>query len=673
MPSKKQALWNVPHRRNIFFTGRTQVLDDLRQALTARGKAALSGIGGLGKTQTAVEYAYRHRGEYEAVLWVKADSEDSLRADLATIAVKLNLPEKDETDRALVVTAVTRWLDVQGNWLLILDNADDLGLISDLLSREWSGHILLTTRAHATGDISRVEIKIMHPEEGSLFLLRRAKVIEVDDDLGAATGYDQELAAEITQEMGGLPLALDQAGAFIEEESSSLAEYLKLYRKEGDKLRAERGGVINADHEPVSITFSLAFQQVGSTNAAAADMLRACAFLAPDAIPEEIFVSGAGELGENLAPMADGGISLVKMIGDAARFSLILRNAKNGTVEIHRVVQQVLKDEMSADLQQLWAERVVRALSESFPEVEHQNWPLCEKILPHAQEAAKMMGEYSFEFKEAARLLNRAGQYCYQRGEYSEAEPLLMQSLNMRESMFDPDHLDVSLSLNNLALLYKEQGKYDEAEPLYLRALSSREKVLGPEHRYVATSLNNLALLYHSQGKYDEAEPLYLRALRICEKVLGPEHSHVAMCLNNIAGLYDNQGRYDEAEPLYLRALRICEKVLGPEHPVMATSLNNLASLYDDQGKYAEAEPLHIRALTIREKELGPEHPHVATSLNNLALLYERQGKCAKAQPLYERALSIYEKSLGLHHPRTLVIHNNYIDLLQKLRKETEE
>lgn len=536
MPNTTPALWNVPHPRNLFFTGRTQVLDDLSGALTSGGKAALSGMGGAGKTQTAVEYAYRHRNEYSAVLWARADSEDSLKAGYAAIAAKLDLPEKDETDRDVVIAAMKRWLEGHSGWLLILDNADDLALVSDLLRREWGGHILLTTRAYATGSVSKVEIKEMVPEEGALFLLRRAKLIEIDDALESATEADRELAKKITREVGGLPLALDQAGAFIEEKPSSLGEYLEFYRSEGIELRAARGG-ITSDHEPVTITFTLAFRQVEGANAAAADMLRVCAFLAPDAIPEELFVSGAAELGENLSAAAGGGINLVKIIGEAGRFSLIRRNTKSGTIEIHRLVQQVLKDEMSEEARRVWAEQVVRGLNEAFPSVEHKDWPLCEKLLPHAQEAARLIEEYGFEFDEAARLLNQAGTYCCERARYAEAEQLLARALSICEKALGPDHPDVATSLNNLANLYHNQGKYSEAKPLHVRSLSIREKVFEPDHPDVALSLNNLARLYDNQGKYAEAEPLYVRSLGIHEKALGPDHPISSIIRENYAAL----------------------------------------------------------------------------------------------------------------------------------------
>lgn len=673
-PTVEGTVWTVPLTRNPFFTGRAQVLDDLRRELSAGGKAALSGMGGIGKTQTAAQYARLHRAEYKAVLWAKADSEDSLNADFGALAVKLNLPVQDKTDRDedKAVVAVKRWLEEQSGWLLILDNADDLRVVSDLLRREWAGHILLTTRAHATGSIGRVELRVMGSEEGALFLLRRAKLIAVNDTLGAATEADRELAAEITREMGGLPLALDQAGAFIEEMSSGLAEYLKLYRREGETLRAARDDYI-ADHEPVTITFSLAFREVAEASAAVADMLRVCAFLAPDAIPEEVFAGGAAEMGESLASVAGGGLKLVKVMGKAGRFSLIRRDAKGERIEMHRLVQQVLRDEMSEEERRLWAERAVRGLNAASPEVELKNWPLWEKFLPHALEAARLIEEYDLASVESAELLNEAGLYCFERAQYAESVALFKRSLVIRERVLGAEHPEVAMSLSNLAALYDHQGRYEEAEPLFKRALDIRERAPEPNQLDVALILNNLAGFYDHQGRYAEAEPLYERSLSIRERALGPDHPSVATSLNNLAAVYDSQNRCAEAEPLLERSLVIREQTLGPNHPDVARSLSSLAAVYHKQGRYAEAKPLLERSLSIREQALGPDHPDVSKSLNNLAALYESQSLYAEAKPLLERSLSICEKTLGPNHPKIVSIRKQYTELLKRSGDKAEQ
>ena len=217
------------------------------------------------------------------------------------------------------------------------------------------------------------------------------------------------LALELSKELGGLPLALDQAGAFIEETRRSLSEYAELYASEKAGLLAERGTL--GDHPSVAVTFSLAFEKVAASSAAASDLIRVCAFLAPDAIPEEIFTAGGSELGENLGAAASNKFSFARITGDAGRFSLLDRDPATRTLGIHRLVQIVVKTGMNAQEQRDWAERVVRATSKSFPYVDFANWALCQKLIAHAQTCATLIREWDFGFAEAARLLNEAGIY----------------------------------------------------------------------------------------------------------------------------------------------------------------------------------------------------------------------------------------------------------------------
>jgi tetratricopeptide (TPR) repeat protein len=660
-----QTLWHIPYPRNAFFTGREKILDDLRQAFGKRKCVALSGLGGMGKTQTAIEFAYRHRALYTAVLWAKAEARDRLMADFVSIAVALNLPSADAEEQEVAVTEVKRWLETHSGWLLILDNADDLALVRDFLPHDSQGHLLFTTRTRALGGLAqRLSMEEMLPEEGALLLLRRAGIAANDALLAVAGEADRSLALQVSQELGGLPLALDQAGAFIEETPSSLSEFLSLYRSEQGKLLAERGSL--GDHPSVAVTFSLAFAKVAANSTAAADLIRLCAFLAPDAIPEEIFTDGAEELGGDLGAAARSSLEFAKTLKEAGRFSLIDRDAQSKTLEIHRLVQVVIKAGMSNTDQKDWAARAVRAVAKVFPSVKFKSWGSCQKLLPHAQVCVSLVDERDLEIQEAAGLFNEAGRYLHERGLFVEAEPFHRRAVAIWEKTLGPDHLHVATSLNNLAELYMSQGKYAEAEPLHRRALAILEKALGPDHPQAAASLNNLAELYRHQGKYAEAESLHGRALATREAALGPNHPQVASSLNNLALLYIDQGKYGEADSLHGRALSILEEALGPDDPRVAHSLSNLALVYDYQGKHAEAEPLHVRALAIREKALGPNHPDVATSLNNLAQSYRSQGKYEEAGPLHVRALASLEAAMGPHHPNVATSIDNlgliYID-----------
>jgi len=655
--------WDVPIPRNPFFTGRKKVLADVKKELHAGGQVALTGMGGVGKTQIAAHFAHEHRGEYSAVLWASAASQETLVSGLAAIASLLNLPEKDEKDQALAVAAVKRWLEANGGWLLIVDNASDLATVHGFIPQPTKGRVLLTTQAQATGDLQAIEVRDMLPQDGALLVLRRAKFVKPDAPLTTARNSDRDTAVQISSELGGLPLALDQAGAYIEETGCALESYLNLYLQRRAELLKRRGG-FGPDHpESVATTFALSFERVAGASPAAADLLRFCAFLHPDAIPEEIFTNGAAELGPNLSPVAADPLKLDAAFAEILKYSLLRRDADAKTLGIHRLVQEVIQDGLTKEEKRQWAERAVRAVNGAFPSPEFANWAQCERLVPQALACASPIEACGFEFQAAARLLNQAGYYLEERARFSEAQPLLQRAVSIKEKTLGPDHPSVATSLNNLALVYHAQAKHDKAEPLFRRALAIWQRALGPDHPDVATALNNLAALYKDQGKYAQAEPLFQRALALREKVLGPVDPHVANSLNNLALLYKDQGMYTQAAPLYERALAIVQKALGPDHPHVAISLDNLALLYDDQGKHAQAEPLYRRALAIRERLLGPEHPNVANSLNNLAGHYYGQRKYAEAESALQRAVAIKEKTLGPEHPTVATSLNNLAGL----------
>jgi hypothetical protein len=184
--------------------------------------------------------------------------------------------------------------------------------------------------------------------------------------------------------------------------------------------------------------------------------MRLCAFFAPDQIPEEIFINGAPELGENLGTLATSALQRTQIVGQACRFSLLHRDAISKTLSIHRQVQAVLRDMMSEKGEDaVWAERSVRAVNRTFPSPEFSNWALCNRLLPQAQACAELIIQWGFEFPEAARLLNDAGIYLSERGRYTDAEPLYGRALTILEKALGPEHPDVAQGLNNLAELYR--------------------------------------------------------------------------------------------------------------------------------------------------------------------------------------------------------------------------
>jgi tetratricopeptide (TPR) repeat protein len=517
-PGALPRIWNIPYPRNAYFTGREDLLTRLAAALQTGQTTALSqpqaisGLGGIGKTQTALEYAYRCHQHYQAVLWARADTYDALVSAFVAFAELLQLPEKEEKDQLKVVQAVKDWLKTRDRWLLILDNADDLALVKDFLPPAGGGHTLLTTRATGMGRLaSRIEVETLAQEVGALFLLRRTGLLAPDADLQQAGPGDRVAALEITRELGGLPLALDQAGAYIEEMQYSLPDYLQLYRGHRAALLKERGGHV-ADHpEPVATTWFLSFSKIEQTNAAAADLLRLCAFLHPDAIPEEIITGGAAHLGPQLQAAATNPLAWNLAINALLSYSLLRRSPADHLLTIHRLTQAVLKDGMDAPTYRLWAERTVQAVDAVLPEVDYSTTSLYERCLSHAQECVLLIAQLSLTSSAAARLLYQTAWYLHEHARYVEAEPLYQQALHIWEQALGKEHPQVAYPLNGLAYLYEQQGKYAEAEPLYQRALHVWEQAYGPGHPLTRTAVKNYAILLRKLRRETEALSLEAR------------------------------------------------------------------------------------------------------------------------------------------------------------------
>jgi tetratricopeptide (TPR) repeat protein len=668
-----ERVWMVPYRRNGFFTGRETLLTVLhtrfmtnRTAVLTQGQA-INGLGGIGKTQIAVEYAYRHRDAYRFVLWTNAATHDTLISAFVTVADGLQLPERTLQEQDKIVAAVLRWLSTNEGWLLIVDNADELEMVWPLLPTGSTGHVLVTTRDHGVGDLESFPVEQMDRREGILLLLRRARILKQGTELEHISLADRQVAEQIVAEMDGLPLALDQAGAYIDENRCDLPTYLERYRTQRATLLGRRGRSSHDHHDPVATTWSLSFQQVEQKSSVAADLLCFCAFLHPDAIPEAIITKGASYLGEHLQGVLEDQGLLDEAIGALRAYSLIRRNTTEKMLNVHRLVQAVLRDNLKPTQQRTWAERVIRAMNKAIPEPSILLWQEWQLYLPHIHTCSQLIEEYDVTSRASGQLLNQAGTMLRHSSRHAEAEKMYERALLIHERVLGPEHPDTAATLDHLATISGIQRKYEQALHLYERALCIREHVLGPEHPDTAITINGLALLYSNWHRYEESQHMYERSLHIREHVLGPEHPDTAETLDNLAMLYRIWSKYEQAEPLFERALRIRECSLGPEHPITSSTLNNLAVLYRLQGKYEQAIPLFERALHIREQTLGLEHPATATAMSNLAYLYRLQGEYEQSLHMYERALHIREQAFGASHPNATITRFNMGQLYREL------
>jgi tetratricopeptide (TPR) repeat protein len=680
--SNNQGKFFIPCSRNPFFTGRETALTIIDQALTANKRTAiqvLSGLGGIGKTAIAVEYAYRYHDQNpdDYIFWVMGQSFSSINNGYLLIANRLGLVNSFGEPREIIVNKVCSWFTNHQNWLLILDGIDDLEIFQQLtkiLPTEPAGKVLMTTRLANTGRYCNIIIEKFLESEGVEFLLKRATISlaiaqrsnsNSPHSSSASETNDQQFAAKLVKELDGLPLALEQARAYIVENNHTVEKCWYLYQSNKFRL-LDKSSQYGSDHVPVTITFRLAFEKLTLANLVAGDLLRMLSFLAPEIISEEIFILGQRYLPDSLQTAIADELIWDEICQVATQHSLIKRDGN--TFSIHHLVQLVIRELMSVDEQRQWLTTIVQLFAEISAAMDPdniENWPLCARLWPHQQILFEQIKDHALTIEASATMLSQAGYYAVLQGRYQEAEPLYQQALQVQEYLWGKNHVNYVEVLHNLANLYYFQGRYELAEPLYQYTAQLRRQGLGIDHPDYATSLSDLAVLYYEQGHYEAAEPPLKQALEIRQQVLGATHPSYAQTLHNLAYLYSLQGQYDEARPLYKQSLEIYGQIRGGNHPDYAQSLNNLGWLYSLQGRHEEAEPLFKEALQIRQQVLGTEHPHYAQSLQNLANLYHVQRRYLEALPLYQEALAIYEVAVGQTHPDYIRTANNLVTLQQ--------
>jgi tetratricopeptide (TPR) repeat protein len=633
------------------FTGRTEELDRLDAILMhdkpaavtqAVGRAAVQGLGGVGKTALAVEYAHCYRKLYAGVYWCPAETRAGLLRSLAALAVMLGAATAEEAEVEEAAKAAMRHLAEQrATWLLVYDNVTSPDEISDLLP-SGGARVLITSRFSDWAEwAEEVALDVLPLEQAAAFVQSRSGR---SDAVGART---------LAETLGSLPLALDHAAAYCKATQMPFADYAE--NASGLIAAAPRAA---GYPRSVAATFQLAVTQAIKRCAQAEALMAYLAQCSPERIPM-VLVEGEDETARHEAVAALAEVSLIKH-----------DPFEDGTpaITVHRLLQVVVRTRAEADgIAGPALERLIDRLVSLFPQEydayrDPTFWPLCDRLMPHLL-ALTSKRSVTLKPAETSELLNRAGIYLLGRASHKEAENLLREALRIREQALGAEHDDTAESLNSVAALLREQGEYPEARPLFRRALAIREKALGPDHPDTAMIINNLAAVLQDEGDFRSAEALYERALAIREKTLGPDHPDTAGSLTNLASVSQAQWGLSKAQLLYERALAIYRKVRGDQHLDTAMGLDNLAVVLRAQRRYSEARPLSEQALAIREKVLGNNHPQTAQSLNNLALLLWDQDSLSRARSMFERALVISEQVFGPQHPNTLAVRQNLSEL----------
>ncbi|GIK00850.1 hypothetical protein Aspvir_004879 [Aspergillus viridinutans] len=655
---EKRSRWMVPFARNPRFVGRQNEIDSLEQSIIhSRGptKSAICGLGGIGKTQIALELAYRARETVPgiSIFWIPCTSYENIEQAYLSIASSLGMMDiKPAEVKEQVKTFLSQ--EHAGKWLLIFDNADDIEMwtkgskttppLKDILPQNEDGHILFTSRNR------KLAVKLASQEVLSIPEVDPNTAKEIFDKLLIQKGLLQDDCATtaLLEQLGFLPLAISQAAAYINENQISLSEYRSLL---GEQERStiemlseefEDDGRYAEIQNPVAMTWWISFLQIQRLDELAADYLSFMACIDPRDIPRSIL------------PPAASPKKQAEAIGLLKAYSFITAQVCDSLFSLHRLVHLATRNWMRIDKTlDIWAERAAGQLDDVFPDDDHGNRKIWRDYLPHALYLANSEEFQSCRHEYYGFLLRIGG--CLQRdGRYNEAQIFFTDVLEIMETALGPEHPDTLLSVNDLGSVLNDQGKYEEAEAMHRRALEGLEKALGPEHPDTLAMANNLGSALAQQGRYKEAEAMYQRAVEGQEKALGPEHPDTLAMVSNLGSVLSQQGRYEEVEAMHRRVLEGRQKVLGPEHPDTLASISQLGTVLAWEGKYDKAEAMHRRALEGRQKVLGPEHPDTLASVSHLGSVLAWEGKYDEAKAMHQRALEGRQKALGQDHPKTL-------------------
>ncbi|GAA1412165.1 FxSxx-COOH system tetratricopeptide repeat protein [Kitasatospora putterlickiae] len=626
--------------------GREDALAWLRTTLTEAGGTAITqastvhGLGGVGKSTLALAYAHRFRREYTAIWWITADSAAAIEQSLAELARRLRPTWPGTVSQEQRAEWAMAWLQWHPGWLLLFDNVEDPGDLKRYLGALSGGHHLITSR-RATGwpwSVRTYPLGTLDPHEATELICGYA----FPD--GAPTARERQEAHELAAEMGYLPLALEQAGAYLRQNPSMT---ITAYRrnlptkldKAADGLDAER---------TITRIWTQTLQALATRDPLAVDLLHTLAWLAPDNVP--ITLLGAADDDD-----FHEALGLLK----AYSMATVTRD----TVSVHRLVQTVLRDTAPAEPDGSPAGRHAAedALMRALNPGRHPHpyvTPQWDTHLPHLIAlAATATGDPQDD--HAAGLYPAAARRLNEQGHAARAIPLLHAVLRLNEQVLGDVHPHTLASRNNLASAYESAGDFQRAILLLETTLTQREQVLGDVHADTLISRNNLAYAYESAGDLQRAIPLYETTLTQCEQVFGETAPHTLASRNNLAYAYESAGDFQRAIPLLETTLTQCEQVFGETAPHTLASRNNLAGAYESAGDLQRAIPLLETTLTQAEQVLGDVHPHTLAIRNNLAGAYESAGDLRRAVPLLETTLTQREQVLGDTHPHTLASRNN--------------
>ncbi len=635
---------NLPRPPSAVFVGRDTdlaVLADVAGSGVGVITQAIQGLGGIGKTELALHHVWTHKHDYPLVWWVTADSPDNLDAGLAELAYWLQPVMKTVVTAPEAAAWARAWLQAHAGWLLVLDNVEDPQHITGLLAQLDTGRVLITTRR----DIGWSRFGAAPLRLG---LFTRGESVDL---LARLTGRDEpDAAAHLAGELGDLPLALEQAAAYIAERRTSISAYLTDLRKQPARF-FDTAGLTGDAERVVARVWRLTMTSTGERLPLAARLLDVLGWVAPEDLPRDI-----------LTPISENAADVDDALALLASYSMITLTER--AVSVHRLVQAVTRahqatiGDATIGHPGLTAGKLLADAAPPDPWTNVAGWPRWRSLLPHVDALADHLPEATDD-EWVSDLLDRAATYQRGQGQLGAAIAKLERAHADDQRIHGEDHPNIQASANNLANAYQEAGRLDEAIGLYEATHTSSRRILGENHPDTLTSANNLASTYRAAGRLDEAIALHEATHTSRHRILGEDHPDTLTSANNLGSAYQDAGRLDEAIALHEATHTTRRRTLGADHPDTLSSANNLADAYQDAGRLDEAITLHEATHTTGRRILGEDHPSALTSANNLADAYQAAGRLDEAIALHEATHTTRRRILGEDHPSALTSANN--------------
>ncbi|KAK5651031.1 hypothetical protein OQA88_1504 [Cercophora sp. LCS_1] len=693
----------IPFSRDPDFVDRGDILEQIdRRCSEPAARIALVGLGGVGKSQLAIEFAHRiAAGQPDTwVFWVHAGTQARVEEGFRTIADAVKLPGRSQP-KANIPQLVYSWLSNERNsrWVMILDSADDRDVLYNTTSgdarngrsfaaylpQSRNGSIIITTRnKDLASSLARrrqnmIEVGPMVQTDALMLLQKKLKSLS-----------DPEVAADLVQALEHIPLAISHAAAYIEASAprSSPKKYLDNFRENELKktwLLDRDVGDLQRDGTLITVltTWQISFNHIRSKRPSAADLLSLMSFFDRQGIPEWVLkplrigknpmrVRGPDEGGDRESD--DNGSTTDGDTDDGAdddiygRFEddvamlrdycLITMNEIGDEFEMHGLVQLSTRSWLEASGQQdTFKQQYIERMAALFPTGKYENWAKCRGLFAHVQVALGY--RLKKDTLEWATLLHNGGWYAWSQGRYEVAQQMVRKARKVREEKLGRDDVATLASILVFALVQKDRGRWSEAEKLFVQVMETSKIKLGADHPSTLTSMANLASTYRDQGRWGEAEKLDVQVMETRKTKLGADHPDTLASIANLASTYRDQGRWGEAEKLFVQVIETSKTKLGADHPSTLTSMANLASTLWNQGRWGEAEKLFVQVMETRKTKLGADHPDTLASIANLASTLWNQGRWGEAEKLFVQVMETSKTKLGADHPSTLTSMNN--------------